>query len=47
MTLRQLLTIRHFLTKVVVRGEEEHALIEAIETINRTIEAIQTKSRAA
>jgi len=37
MTLTQLLSIRHFLVKVVVRGPEEHELVNLINTIDSLI----------
>ena len=37
MTLTQLISIRHFLTRVVVRGIEEHELIELINSLDSLI----------
>jgi len=37
MTLTQLLSIRHFLIKVVVRGPEEQELVNLINTIDSLI----------
>jgi hypothetical protein len=37
MTLTQLISIRHFLTRVVVRGVEEQELLQLINTLDTLI----------
>lgn len=46
MTLAELITIRNFLTKLVVRGPEEDQLVALVHKIDSLIEALTKRSAA-
>ena len=47
MTVRVLLQIRTFLQRVVAKGPEEQALVECVEAIDKAIEQVRRKQKAA